>query len=406
VELYGLKQGGTTRQRPFYIRRGAFFILEKKKRKIKMTENRRHVSLETELAQAGNRSDEDNTKSISAPLYFSTAFRHDELNSELGPCDYSRVATPTRTILEDVLAKLEHGVQAFALSSGMAAIQLVFSQFKTGDLIITSNDLYGGSFRFFDQLTSHYGIRFELWDGHDDAALRKLCAEKPKALWIETPSNPTMKVIDIHKAAETVHEFGAQLIVDNTFYTPLLQQPLVEGADIVVHSATKFLGGHNDLLAGAVMVREQKLADELAENFITTGTNLAPFDCWLLLRSLKTLPLRLRQQEANAQGLVKVLTASDQVEKVLYPGHGGMISFYINPAIDVEQFLLKLQVISFAESLGGVESLITVPALRTHAEMPETQRLALGITPNLLRLSVGVEALTDLSEDLKQALAE
>src|SRR5699024_9108904 len=150
-----------------------------------------------------------------------------------------------------------------------------------------------------------------------------------------------------------------------------------------------------------VMVREQKLADELAENFITTGTNLAPFDCWLLLRSLKTLPLRLRQQEANAQGLVKVLAASDQVEKVLYPGHGGMISFYINPAIDVEQLLLKLQVISFAESLGGVESLITVPALRTHAEMPEAQRLALGITPNLLRLSVGVEALTDLSEDLK-----
>ncbi len=357
-----------------------------------MTKQTDKLHIETRLAQAGNRSDDEKTGAISAPIYLSTAYRHAGLGQSTG-FDYPREAQPTRCILEQVLAEMEHGIAAYALTSGMAAIQLVFTLFNSGDKIIVSDDLYGGSYRFFDLLHDHYHLDFAA-----------LADDQTVALWLETPSNPTMKVIDITATAATAHAHGLKLIVDNTFYTPLIQKPLDLGADIVVHSATKYLAGHNDVLAGAVVVKSQADADALEFNLVTTGAVLDPFDVWLLLRSLKTLPLRLHQQEANAQELVTVLEADEHVERVLYPGRGGMISFYLATGTDVDTFLRALNVISFAESLGGVESLLTVPAVQTHADLTEEQRQAKGITANLLRLSVGIENSADLAADLKQAL--
>ncbi|MBS0936893.1 PLP-dependent transferase [Lactiplantibacillus plantarum] len=368
-----------------------------------MTKQAEKLHIETRLAQAGNRSDDEKTGAISAPIYLSTAYRHAGLGQSTG-FDYPREAQPTRCILERVLAEMEHGIAAYALTSGMAAIQLVFTLFNSGDKIIVSDDLYGGSYRFFDLLHDHYHLDFTVWDGQDQATLAALADDQTVALWLETPSNPTMKVIDITATAATAHAHDLKLIVDNTFYTPLIQKPLDLGADIVVHSATKYLAGHNDVLAGAVVVKSQADADALEFNLVTTGAVLAPFDAWLLLRSLKTLPLRLHQQEANAQELVTVLEADEHVERVLYPGRGGMISFYLATGTDVDTFLRALNVISFAESLGGVESLLTVPAVQTHADLTEEQRQSKGITANLLRLSVGIENSADLAADLKQAL--
>ncbi|WP_288846708.1 PLP-dependent transferase [uncultured Fructobacillus sp.] len=359
--------------------------------------------IETILAQAGNRID-NVTGSISMPLYFSTAYRHEGLGKSTG-YDYSRMTEPTRDVLEDVLAQMENGVKAFAVSSGMAAIQLVFSQLKSDDHIIVSDDLYGGSFRFFDLLANQYHLRFSKWDGQDYQEFDRLLADGGKAVWIETPSNPTMKVIDIQKTADHAHAASAQLFVDNTFYTPLIQQPLNEGADIVVHSATKYLSGHNDLLAGVVVCKTEEMAAVIGQNLITTGPNLAPFDSWLLLRSLKTLPLRLAKQEENAQDLVADFNQSELIDEVRYPGRGGMVSIYVNKSVHIDRFLGALKVISFAESLGGTETLVTVPAVQTHADMTPAEREKTGITENLLRVSCGIEASSDLILDFHQALA-
>ncbi|MFB9770334.1 PLP-dependent transferase [Lactiplantibacillus modestisalitolerans] len=368
-----------------------------------MTETNTNLHVETRLAQAGNRTDDEKTGAISAPIYLSTAYRHAGLGQSTG-FDYPREAQPTRCILEATLAELEHGTAAYALSSGMAAIQLVFTLFHSGERIIVSDDLYGGSYRFFDLLHDHYQLNFSVWDGQDQQALADLIDAHTVALWLETPSNPTMKVIDIAATAETTRAHHIKLIVDNTFYTPLIQKPLDLGADIVVHSATKYLAGHNDILAGAVVAKNPEDAKQLEFNLVTTGAVLDPFDAWLLLRSLKTLPLRLHQQEANAQALVKALTADKHVERVLYPGRGGMISFYLAKGTEVDAFLRALQVISFAESLGGVESLVTVPAVQTHADLSAAARQAKGITANLVRLSTGIENVADLQADLTQAL--
>lgn len=362
--------------------------------------------LETFLVQAGNRSDDQKTGAVSTPVYFSTAYRHHGLGESTG-YDYARENNPTRDVLQAALSKLENGVQAFALSSGMAAIQLVFSKFRSGDQIVISDDLYGGSFRYFDDLHHNYAIDFISWDGQDTEFLQKAVAKpQVKAVWLETPSNPTMKLIDIQKTAEIAHQHETEVIVDNTFYTPIIQRPLDEGADVVVHSATKYLGGHNDILAGAVVCKSAENAAIYERNLMTTGAVLDPFSCWLLIRSLKTLPLRMEKHEKNAQELVTALEKEPLVTQVLYPGHGGMISFYLRDAGLVDQFLRHLRVISFAESLGGVESLVTVPATQTHADLTEEQRQKKHITKNLLRLSVGIENSQDLIKDIQQALAK
>lgn len=369
--------------------------------------------IDTLLVQAGNRDNHDQYQAISTPIYLASNFRHHDLE-EVKRFDpdkqysYSRLATPTRRILQETLAKLEGGSQAFATSSGMAAIQLVFSLFKTGDQIITSDDLYGGSFRYFDYLSDHVGLQFSKWNGKDYDQLAQLITPQTKAVWLETPSNPTMKVIDIQKVAKIAHQTNPACLVcvDNTFLTPVYQQPIRQGADIVVHSATKYLSGHNDMLAGAVIAKSATISDTLAFNFNTTGVTLDPFDSWLLLRSLKTLSIRMQRHTENATYISENLAKLPQVEKVLYPGQGGMISFYVQNQQQVEQLFKRLKIISFAESLGGVESLLTIPALQTHKDMAEADRLKLGITDKLLRLSVGLEKASDIFDDLKQALAD
>ncbi|WP_288530633.1 PLP-dependent transferase [uncultured Secundilactobacillus sp.] len=364
----------------------------------------KQAHIETILAQAGNRTDDVKTGAVSTPIYLTTAYRHAGLGQSTG-YDYSRETNPTRDVLQQTLAQLEDGAGAFALSSGMAAIQLAFSTFKTGDTIVVSDDLYGGSFRFFDFLHENYGLNFELWDGQGNDRLTQLvAAPATKGIWLETPSNPTMKLIDIKKTASIAHEHHVKVLVDNTFYTPLLQRPLHDGADIVVHSATKYLAGHNDVLAGAVVCKTQADLTALDRNLTTTGAVLDPFDCWLLLRSLKTLPLRLAQHERSAKAIAQNLRDNPAVDQVLYPGHGGMISFYLHDESWVDDVLQHLGIISFAESLGGAESLLTVPAIQTHADLTEAERQAKHITKNLLRLSVGLENTTDLIADLNQAI--
>lgn len=374
--------------------------------------NRKKVAIETLLAQAGNHNDGDSRNSVSTPIYLSSNFRHRDLEEietfdEKTQYAYSRLATPTRRVLETTLAKLEEGKHAFALTSGMAAIQLVFSLFKSGDHIISLDDLYGGTFRYFDYLEKQYGLTFSKWNGQEIAQLEALVQPQTRCIWIETPSNPTMKEVDIAQIAQTIHAKRPDILiaVDNTFYTPIYQKPLVLGADIVVHSATKYLSGHNDLLGGVVVAKDDEVGEELSFNFKTTGANLDPFDSWLLLRSLKTLPIRMRAHTENAQKVAQYLEDEPAVKKVLYPGKGGMISFYVKEHEKVAPLFKRLQIISFAESLGGVESLLTIPYLQTHPDMPEAERLRLGITENLLRLSVGLENATDLIADLKQAFA-
>jgi cystathionine gamma-synthase len=365
------------------------------------------TKISTQLIQGANGSDDEKTGAVSAPLYFSTASRHPGLGQSTG-YDYSRLATPTRELLESQLAQSEQGQQAFAVSSGMSAIDLVFSRFlKTGDHFIASDDLYGGTFRYFDTQKAHYQIDYTTWNGQSCEQFIDLIQSNTKLIWLETPSNPTMKIIDIQKVATVIHQQHPEILiaVDNTFLTPIYQQPLTEGADIVVHSATKYLGGHNDILAGAVVVKTAEFGEQLATQLVTTGQTLDPFDAWLLLRSLKTLSVRMHAHTANAQFLAEQLAQLDGIDRVLYAGVGGMISFYLNDQYDVNTFLQGLRVCSFAESLGGVESLVTVPDVQTHHDMPIANRRALGITPNLIRLSVGLEDQDNLLEDLQQAIA-
>lgn len=366
-------------------------------------------SVETIAAQAGNHIDAN--KAVSLPLYFSSNYRHDSL-AEAKSFDpnkgytYSRISTPNRRALEETMARLENGQRGFALSSGMAAIQLALSILKTGDQLISLDDLYGGDFRYFRYLHSHCGINFDQWNGESIPELIAKITPQTKIIWLETPSNPTMKELDIAKVSAAVHEKDPDIliIVDNTFYTPIYQQPLELGADVVVHSATKYLSGHNDLLGGILVCKDSKLAKRYFEYYITTGDTLDPFDSWLLLRSLKTLDIRVKQHTRNAQKIVEYLKQDPRVERVLYPGKGGMISFYLKKDEDVAKLLDNVKLITFAESLGGIESLITIPYYQTHADVKLDQRQRLGITPRLLRLSIGLENPTDLIKDIEQAL--
>ncbi|WP_404819949.1 trans-sulfuration enzyme family protein [Lacticaseibacillus daqingensis] len=365
------------------------------------------TKLVTQLIQGTNGTDDRNTGAVVPPLYFATAFRHPGLGASTG-YDYARLETPTRALLEKQLNLLEGGAAALAVSSGMAAIDLVFSTFtQTGDHFIASDDLYGGSFRYFDRRQAQYHVNYDTWDGRDIAQLIQALRPETKLIWLESPSNPTMKLIDLEAVATAVHAVRPNILVavDNTFLTPIYQRPLTLGADLVVHSATKYLGGHNDILAGAVVARTAALAEALQAQLTTTGQTLDPFSAWLLLRSLKTLKVRMAAHTENAQFLVAHLPHLTAITKLLYAGVGGMISFYLAPEVAVDAFLRGLKVCSFAESLGSVETLVTVPDVQTHHDMPEAQRRALGITPQLIRVSVGLEDAEDLLADLTQAIA-
>ena len=357
--------------------------------------------LDTLLAHAGTATDPA-TGAITTPIHLSTAFGHPGLRESTG-YDYTRTASPTRDVLQDALARLDGGTAGFALSSGMAAIQLaVETPAPYGSRIVTLEDLYGGTYRYLQVLTEAGALEVDFVIGED--GLREALRRPASLVVIESPTNPMMAEIDIARVARWAHDAGALLVVDNTFYTPVICRPLELGADVVVYSATKYLGGHNDVMAGAVVVADPDLGERLMYRLNTTGATLGPFDCFLLLRGLKTLSLRMARHEANARRVAAFLEADARVTRVLYPGRSGMISFDLADDVDIAAFLGAVRVFTFAESLGGVESLVTCPSVQTHADVPLATRAAYGLTDRLLRLSVGIEDPDDLVADLERAL--
>lgn len=358
--------------------------------------------LETQFTQIGNRS-ETETGAVSTPIHLSTAYRHETLGVSTG-YDYTRTKNPTRSLVEAAIADLEGGVRGFATASGMSAIQLVLSLLRSGDHLICSRDVYGGTYRLFADYTERYGIEVSYLDLTDPARLKQAIQPNTAAIFVETPTNPLLEVTPIAAISELAKTHDVQLIVDNTFMTPFLQQPLALGADVVVHSASKFLAGHNDCLAGLVVAKDEPTADLLTAALNNGGSVLSAFDSWLLIRGMKTLPLRMKAQVENAQALVTCLKHHPSITAVRYPNQGAMISFSVRDEALVAPFLQQLRLISFAESLGGVESFITYPTTQTHADIPEQMRSERGITRKLLRFSVGIEASVDLIADITQAL--
>lgn len=355
---------------------------------------------------------------ISFPIYQSATYAHPEVGVSTG-FDYSRLQNPTRQQLERIVASLEKGIDALAFSSGMAAITALMEIFKPGDHLITDADLYGGSIRLFDNINAKNGIEFSHVD-FDKVDIEELIFEKTKAIYIETPTNPMMRVTDIAKVAKIAKEHNLLLIVDNTFLSPYFQNPLELGADIVIHSGTKFLGGHNDTLAGFIVTNREDISEKLRYIIKTVGSGLAPFDSWLILRGIKTLGIRMERAQQNALAIVDYLKSESKVKNVYYPGiegtesyeickrqargFGSMLTFEVESANLAKHILKFTKLIPFAESLGGVETLLTYPCTQTHADVPEEDRIANGITDCVLRMSVGIEAAEDLIADLKEAI--
>ncbi|CAM3956380.1 methionine biosynthesis PLP-dependent protein [Alkalicoccus chagannorensis] len=362
---------------------------------------KRH-QLETSLVQAGNRRDHV-TGAVNAPVHFSTAYRHEGIGQSTG-FDYSRTGNPTRQILEETIAEAEGGARGLACASGMAAIQVVLSLFESGDEIIATSDLYGGTYRLFENGWTRWGLTFHYAHPHDLNAFRNAVNENTKALYVETPTNPLMQEADLKEFAAIAEEFNIMLIVDNTFYTPILQRPIEDGADIVIHSASKYIAGHNDVIGGLLVAADADIGEKLFYYHNSIGAVLGPLDSWLVIRGMKTLQLRMQKHEENAAAVSRFLEAHSLVTEVLYPGRGGMLSFRVQEERMVNPLLQRLSVISFAESLGGVESLMTYPATQTHADVPEEVRMGLGVDNQLLRFSVGIEAADDIINDLEQAL--
>jgi cystathionine gamma-synthase len=361
-------------------------------------------SLETRLVQLGNRSNPE-TGAVNPPIYLSTAYEHQGLGKSTG-YDYTRTKNPTRAILEEGIANLDGGEAGFACSSGMAAIQLVLSLFRPGDELLAPDDIYGGTYRLLNYFGEVYNIQTTYTQFQDISSTEQLISINTRALFIETLTNPLMQEIDIKACADLAAKHNLMLIVDNTFLSPFLQQPLELGADIVIHSATKYIGGHNDVLAGLVAAKGNDICEKLATVHNATGAVLSPFDSWLLIRGLKTLPLRMRQHEENAKTIVEFLRNEPVITDVLYPGKGGMLSFRLKEKEWVGPFLESIQLIIFAESLGGVESFITYPATQTHADIPYEERVRRGVCDRLLRFSVGIEQAEDLIADLEQAFSK
>ena len=356
---------------------------------------------------------------ISYPIYQTATYEHPQVGQSTG-YDYSRLQNPTREHLEKMIAGLESGIDAFALSTGMAAITLLMELFRPGDHLIVEADLYGGSIRLFDHVNKKNNYEFTHLNCAEDD-IEGAIQDNTKAIYIETPTNPMMNVSDIAAIAEIAKKHGLLLIVDNTFLSPYFQNPLKLGADIVVHSGTKFLGGHNDTLAGFLVTNNEEVRDRLRFLIKTTGAGLAPFDCWLILRGMKTLGIRMERSQENAIRIAEWLKTQSIVQKVYYPGlpehpgyeimkkqargFGSMITFRVDSKGHALQILKQVRMIKFAESLGGVETLITYPTTQTHADVPEEVRLKNGITPCTLRLSTGIEDIEDLLGELSEVFA-
>ena len=378
----------------------------------------RFENIETALIHGGISIDE-RTGAVNVPIYQKSTFKQDGLGKMRG-YEYSRTGNPTREALEALIAELENGYAGFAFGSGMAATTAVLSLLKSGDRVLISSNVYGGTFRVLDKVFDHFGITYTISDTTDPAAFERDITPDVKAVMIESPANPLMTVTDIKAVADISHRHGLLVIVDNTFMTPYLQKPLDLGADIVVHSATKYLGGHSDVVAGLAVVSTKELAEKLAFIQNSTGGVLPPFDSFLLIRGIKTLGVRMDRHVQNAEKAAEFLKNSSAVKNVYYPGlegaqgyeinkkqakNGGvMISFELKDNYNINVFFESLKLIMLAESLGGVESLVCHPSTMTHASIPADIRQKVGITDGLIRLSTGIENIDDIIADLSQAI--
>src|SRR5690554_1069694 len=370
----------------------------------------------------GNQEVEASTGAVMVPIFQTSTFAQSSPGVHKG-YEYSRAANPTRTALENALASIENGTHGFAFSSGLAATDAVMKLLHPGDEIIAMDDLYGGSYRMFTRIYEKYGLKFHFVDLSDPENIHAKLNDKTKLIWIETPTNPLMKLADIQAISDMVRDRDLWVVVDNTFASPYLQNPLDLGADIVMHSATKYLNGHSDVVAGALVVKDEELADQIHFQLFAGGGILGPQDSYLVLRGIKTLHVRMQRHCENGQKVAEYLSNHPKVGEVFYPGleshpqhdlakkqmrgFGGMVSFNFKSGSEDEarKFLENLNVFTLAESLGGVESLANHPATMTHASIPADVRIANGVTDDLVRLSVGIEDIDDLLSDLEAALS-
>ena len=376
------------------------------------------MKLNSKLIHGGIDGDEL-TGAVNIPIYQTSTYKQSGLGVHKG-YEYSRTGNPTRAALEKLIADLEEGSTGFAFASGMAAITAVFSLFHSGDKIIISSNVYGGTYRVLDKIFSNFGIGYKIIDTTDLLLLEHEISNDVKAILIESPANPLLTITDIRAVADIAKRHGILSIIDNTFMTPYLQRPLSLGIDVVLHSATKYLGGHSDVIGGLVVVNNDALAEKIHFIQNATGGILQPFDSFLLIRGIKTLGLRMERHSENALIVAKFLQGHNAVRKVYYPGlqnhpgyeinrnqaesGGGMISFELDSGYDLKIFFESLKLVTLAESLGGVESLICHPATMTHASIPFEIRQKVGITDNLIRLSVGIEDSLDIVDDLQNAI--
>lgn len=371
----------------------------------------------------GGQHHEKVTGAVMPPVFLTSTYAQVSPGQPVGDYEYSRAANPTRTALEDALASIENGTRGLAFSSGLAATDSVLKLLKPGNEVIAMDDLYGGTYRMFARIYQDFGIKFHFIDMTDLVKLESLINDNTKLVWVETPTNPLMKLADIAEIAKITKKHNILFAVDNTFATPYLQKPLDLGADIVMHSATKYLGGHSDVIAGALIVKDAELGEKLHFAQFATGGTLGPLDSFLVLRGIKTLHLRVQRHCENGIKVAEYLNQHPAIDKVYYPGlashphfeiakkqmiggFGGMVTFTFKTGTleSAKSFLEKLKVFTLAESLGGVESLANHPALMTHASVPAEKRAEIGITDDLVRLSVGIEDIEDLIADLEQAL--
>lgn len=376
------------------------------------------TGFETRAIHAGQSADPQ-TGAVTVPIYQTSTYAQEAVGKHKG-YEYSRTHNPTRTALEECIASLEGGADTYGLAfaSGMAAINTLMYVARPGDHVVLSDDVYGGTYRLFARILSNYGIEYDLADLTDLERAASKFRKNTKLVWLETPTNPWLKVIDIAQVAELAHNTGTKLVVDNTFASPYLQRPLELGADVVVHSATKYLGGHSDVVLGLLVTKDKELRDQVAFHQNAVGGTPGPFDCWLVMRGIKTLPVRMRAHNENALAIAQFLQQHPKVERVIYPGlpehpqheiakqqmsgFGGMVSFIAkNGYDDALQIVSKTKLFTLAESLGGVESLIEHPGAMTHASLAGSP---IEMHPGLVRLSVGIETATDLISDLEQAL--
>ncbi len=370
----------------------------------------------------GNQEHDPSTGAVMPPVYNTSTFAQKTPGVPLNGYEYSRAANPTRTALENALASIENGARGLAFSSGLAATDAVLKLFSPGDEVIATNDLYGGTYRMFSRIYQNFGLKFHFVDMTDLEKFESLINENTKLVWVETPTNPLMKLADIAAIAKITKKHNLLFAVDNTFATPYLQKPLDLGADVVMHSATKYLGGHSDVIAGALVSKTEELGERLHFAQFATGGTLGPHDSFLVLRGIKTLHIRVQRHSENGAEVVKYLSNHPLINQVYYPGltthphyeiakkqmiggFGGMVSFTFKSGLkaDAIKFLENLKIITLAESLGGVESLANHPTLMTHASIPAEKRAEIGITDDLVRLSIGIEDIEDLLEDLEQA---